>query len=706
MATACDLPKLSAEFERIALTFEEDGIARLASPGVEGLQIFLASVVEENPIAVEEVRRGYEAKGWSEDRSLIWSEVKALVGFLVKDTVPMDGVIADTHASEFAKLCETICKRQEAKVFPLVKPSDLESEEEQEAAAMSLALITQIEHGKFEFYIAEERRKNLEAEFGGTSSRSTEQVSGSQDWKLKEAEWNYSNHYPCLRWFLATESFQNKKFSHRCEGNRFLSLIPPGTIQDEEKKQHAHGTVAKVKDALLPTIDAALWKAWSEIETLIQVTGEDASEVFLRFVTEDYLDIIEKTCDEASAEPVLSFVPLFPPEAHATEIAKNERLLVLKHATMEASCAAEAEMKQAYVTFRNSRPTLLLKYLPETAPSPFAVEHYYAFLKKMVYPEDEAKHSTEVPLAGKSGSSAATSESTEVPAASSLEGILSSPKRSGMNSEILASPVRRKRQCVNPTEPKVAKVVELHADGKVGDICHFTGCLVYCEDEVRHIDANNVRTALSEETLVLNLTLADEDGAIQVTLWREIAKLHFPCLANAFAAEREGSCAKVTLTYLVLKEPRSPAVQSVRVLHSTEKTQLSLEGEQRLLMTPDSRVLVTDFRRLKGCLPFTAHLKGVVVGEPRERLTNKGAEQICFTLMDRQRRTVACIAHDVSISSDTFAEGKEIVIFYASGQEGLRKTPGSVWIFSGSYVLSLGSALLPGVSSEEIRLVS
>ena len=177
MATACDLPKLSAEFERIALTFEEDGIARLASPGVEGLQIFLASVVEENPIAVEEVRRGYEAKGWSEDRSLIWSEVKALVGFLVKDTVPIDGVIADTHASEFAKLTETICKRQEAKVFPLVKPSDLESEEEQEAAAMSLALLTQIEHGNSNFIL---RKK------GGKTWRlcSEEQAAGLQNKSL------------------------------------------------------------------------------------------------------------------------------------------------------------------------------------------------------------------------------------------------------------------------------------------------------------------------------------------------------------------------------------------------------------------------------------------------------------------------------------------------------------------------------------------
>ena len=123
-------------------------------------------------------------------------------------------------------------------------------------------------------------------------------------------------------------------------------------------------------------------------------------------------------------------------------------------------------------------------------------------------------------------------------------------------------------------------------------------------------------------------------------------------------------------------------------------------------MAPDFRVLVTDFRRLKVSLPFTANLKDVVVGEHRERLTNKGTEQICFTLMDRQRRTVACIAHDVSISSDTFAEGMEIIFVYATGQEGLRKTPGRVWIGSGSYVLSLGSAVFPSVSHEAIRLVS
>ena len=115
MASSLGPQKLSTEFERIAHTSSEDGIARLASPGVEGLHIFFASVVGGNLIGVQEVRGGYEAKGWSEDRSLIWSEVESMVEFIVKGTTHSDVDIPDAHTVEFAHLCDIISKRQESK---------------------------------------------------------------------------------------------------------------------------------------------------------------------------------------------------------------------------------------------------------------------------------------------------------------------------------------------------------------------------------------------------------------------------------------------------------------------------------------------------------------------------------------------------------------------------------------------------------------
>ena len=76
------------------------------------------------------------------------------------------------------------------------------------------------------------------------------------------------------------KSLHNKKFSHRCEGDRFISSIPPQTIQDEGKKQHAHSIVVKIKCDFFSMVDVALWETWSEIEAFVQLLGEDVADVF------------------------------------------------------------------------------------------------------------------------------------------------------------------------------------------------------------------------------------------------------------------------------------------------------------------------------------------------------------------------------------------------------------------------------------------
>ena len=83
MATSIDLQRLFTEFNRIAFASSADGLAQLSSPGVEGLQIFLASGVYEIPVGVDEVRSGYQAKGWVENRSLTWSDVVSMVEYLM-----------------------------------------------------------------------------------------------------------------------------------------------------------------------------------------------------------------------------------------------------------------------------------------------------------------------------------------------------------------------------------------------------------------------------------------------------------------------------------------------------------------------------------------------------------------------------------------------------------------------------------------------
>ena len=140
-ATSMDLRRLSAEFERIAATSSEDGMARLQVPGVQGLQILFAGCVREDTIGVEELRNVYKATGWSENRLLVWSEVKSVVEMYAKNSPHSDDDIDDFHGDEFGGVCEVISNRQATNEFPLVKPSDLKSEEDQKGAAMLLALL-------------------------------------------------------------------------------------------------------------------------------------------------------------------------------------------------------------------------------------------------------------------------------------------------------------------------------------------------------------------------------------------------------------------------------------------------------------------------------------------------------------------------------------------------------------------------------------
>ena len=100
---------------------------------------------------------------------------------------------------------------------------------------------------------------------------------------------------------------------------------------------------------------------------------------------------------------------------------------------------------------------------------------------------------------------------------------------------------------------------------------------MYCENESRSIDAINPQTGNMQTTSVLNLLMADEGGAIQVTLWRETAEVQCPMLQKAMDEVHDNACAKLTLTHMIVKDPRNTALQSVKVLQSTEKNCADLD---------------------------------------------------------------------------------------------------------------------------------
>ena len=87
------------------------------------------------------------------------------------------------------------------------------------------------------------------------------------------------------------------------------------------------------------------------------------------------------------------------------------------------------------------------------------------------------------------------------------------------------------------------------------------------ENEVRNVETGEAKKSSPKPSSVANVVLADESGVIQLTLWRQEAVDIFPIIDKALEEAREGFCAKLEITHLVLRDVRCPS-PNVRILHS------------------------------------------------------------------------------------------------------------------------------------------
>ena len=365
----------------------------------------------------------------------------------------------------------------------------------------------------------------------------------------------------------------------------------------------------------------------------------------------------------------LPLVPEYEFGVGANEDEVKERKLLLQKVTLEQSRAAAATVRPAYEAFRKSLPPMAATCLPDEPPQLFAANQYYRSLSD----------------------------------ARAIQNGTASPKGKKPIEKVTASPMKRIKK--TPAEPEEVGVAQMHSTAKVGSVVHFTGFVMGVEEEVRRVDINDATTGVKSSNAVVNVVLADEGGAIQLTLWREQARSVFPVIDQAIDAVRGNSCAKVKFTNLILRDVRYPGPK-IRMLHSSETTQCVLEGEENLAMSPAPELFPTmDFRDLnKLSLPSMLHLRGTITGDRVERTTSKGAEQVCFELMDANKRSVPCIGHNILFPAESFTAGMEVALFCVTVQEGLRNGQGSVWIYSTSYIVFLGNKVLPGIPIDTVSI--
>ena len=79
----------------------------------------------------------------------------------------------------------------------------------------------------------------------------------------------------------------------------------------------------------------------------------------------------------------------------------------------------------------------------------------------------------------------------------------------------------------------------------------------------------------------------------------------------------------------------------------------------------------------------------MVSGTQPEVTTRSGALMRSFRLQDNTGRWVACVAYDGAAEDACIANGNEVIIFFASAQDGLSNVPGQLWSYDRSHVMLL-----------------
>ena len=274
--------KLTAQqFETLFDDVNADG--KIVAPGKAGLLTMFEAHVDRS-VSEEQLEEVFTTNDWSESQSFDRKAYRILVTGLFRVTFgdeeeeeqeqeeeDVNAEFEEAAAVDLANLCDVLYHREKTKDYPVVRPSDLQTEAEKESAINLLSLADKIEHVKLESYVAAARQKALAPEFERTGQWPSEPDVHSQDLKKKVSEWTYANYYVVARRFFIMESFEKKQFQHRCDEETFIPLIPPQSLEDEDRKKLAYSTYSKVKANLLPRIEKALWQAFSAIQGIVEV---------------------------------------------------------------------------------------------------------------------------------------------------------------------------------------------------------------------------------------------------------------------------------------------------------------------------------------------------------------------------------------------------------------------------------------------------
>ena len=525
MAVVLNRARVRTEFDNLCQGDEKSDAGCSTSISVSDMLEILNGATDGDGFVESAITTAYEARGWTEDTTLTWADIDDLLDDLTATvrttnasaaTPPKaSGAEDTTEANVYSRISE----RQQGNEFPFVRADEVSDVNKREEALLILTLLEDMDKTKIHQYV--------QTEFNKATGKD-----GSTAPALPDPQWIYGRYFSILQRFLLLECHSERRFLHTWNGDKFLPLVSPRSITEDESRVQASETTAQITEEDIPVVDEALWKAWAKIEAPLKALNADTCEPFVRFMVTEYFTILGKT--NRSGDRCVDENPMYPYPIADTEPERAQFQRAFEVASEQQKLAAEAFVDQEYKAFRSELDSETVKYLPHKPSDAFASTRYY---KKLV----EVVASSQAPT---------------------------TPKRRREGEPVHVTPQKKIRRAPNVTAVDFFDVSEISTSCKVGSQVHFRGHVLSVEDDVRNVETVNSKSRLPEAAMVSNVIVADASGVIRLSLWREQAVDLLPIFIQCNQDNDENTCARVEVKNLTVNNQRQ-SVAGVRCLNST-----------------------------------------------------------------------------------------------------------------------------------------
>ena len=525
MSVVFNRDQVRSDFEKRCEAGDDENENRSTCMSVSDLLGGFNDAAESESFEESDISGAYQARGWTEKTPLSWEDIRGFMNDVVTafdrrkercPTLVASSVAEDTTNTE---IYSRITERQKAGEFPFVLPDELSDVDKREEALLIVTLLDDSDKVSVHQYVHTECMKTMSKHENPTSS-------------LEDSHWIYGNYFATLQRFLFLKCQKDQRFLHKWNHDRFVPLVSPGSMAEGESRVKASETILQVTETDIPAVDEALWKAWTKIETQLKALNADTCEPFVRFVLNEYFNILEKNYRET--DKGLPNFPTYPYPISEIEPDRAQFQSAFQNASHSQKRVAEAFVVAEYKAFRSELDSETAKYLPQKPSDEFASGRYYKKLMELVV-------------------------ATDAP---------TTPKRRPQCEPVHITPQKRSRRTNTVTATDFYEISEITSSCKIGSTVHLRGHVLSVDDDVRNIESVNAKSGLRESSTVGNIILADASGIIKLALWHEQACELLPIFTQCNDDAEGNTCARVEVKNVQVQNNRQ-SVAGVRALQST-----------------------------------------------------------------------------------------------------------------------------------------